>query len=445
MPAVVRRWWLLPLALLLLMVWGPALTGPFQFDDHAVIVQYSAVHSLAAWWDAQPGIRPLLKLSYALNWTLDPAPFGFHLANLLLHALNALLLLAWLRRALPAAAQQQLPIWLPLTALLWLLHPATTEAVTYISGRSVLLSSTFMLAALWVTAGDGRRAPLWAGVFTLLALAVRETAWILPLLLLLVEWLRGRSARVALARTAPAFVLVLLLALAALLEPGHQRMLQTSLGARDLATQLWTQPEAWRWLLQQTLLLQPPNIDPDITVHAGATPLLVAQLVLWLGVAGVALWRVLTVRSWLAGGVLWFFLALAPTNSLLPRLDVANDRHLYLALAGPLLLLLYLVLRRLSHWWRTLTITLLVLAFAAATLSRNLDYTSEVSLWQRTAQQSPGKSRVWNNLGMACKRAGNTECARAAFDQALELDPDNTRAAVNRYFLDEPVDRSLDR
>lgn len=436
MPAVLRRWWLLPLALLILMVWGPALTGPFQFDDHAVIVQYGAVHTLAAWWDAQPGIRPLLKLSYALNWTLDPAPFGFHLVNLLLHALNALLLLAWLRRALPAAAQLQLPIWLPLTALLWLLHPATTEAVTYISGRSVLLSSTFMLAALWVLAGDGRRAPLWAGVFTLLALAVRETAWVLPLLLLLVEWLRGRSARVVLARTAPAFIVVLLLALAALLEPGHQRMLQTSLGARDLATQLWTQPEAWRWLLQQTLMLQAPNIDPDITVHSNATPLLIVQLVLWLGVAGVALWRVLVARSWLAGGVLWFFLVLAPTNSLLPRLDVANDRHLYLALAGPLLLALWLALHRLPQRWRAVPTTLLVLVFAVATYSRNLDYSSEVALWQRTAQQSPGKSRVWNNLGMACQQAGNTECARAAFDQALELDPDNTRAAVNRYFLD---------
>lgn len=439
MPAVLRRWWLLPLALLLLIVWGPALTGPFQFDDHAVIVNYGAVHSLSAWWDAQPGIRPLLKLSYALNWTLDPAPFGFHLVNLLLHALNAVLLLAWLRRVLPAGRQSELPLLAPLATLLWLLHPVTTEAVTYISGRSVLFSSTFMLAALLALAGDHRRAPWWAAVFTLLALAVRETAWVLPLLLLLVEWLRGRSTRVALQRTAPAFVVVVLLALAALLEPGHQRMLQVSLGARDLGTQLWTQPEAWRWLLQQALLLQAPNMDPDIPVRTGATPLLIAQLLLWLGVAAVALWRVLAARSWLAGGVLWFFLVLAPTNSLLPRLDVANDRHLYLALAGPLLAAVFLAmhgLRRVRAPIPAVVAVLVLLAFAAATFSRNLDYTSEVSLWQRTAQQSPGKSRVWNNLGMACQQAGDTECARAAFDQALELDPDNTRAAVNRYFLD---------
>lgn len=435
MPAVLRRWWLLPL--LLLIVWGPALTGPFQFDDDQVIVDYNAVHSLSAWWDAQPGIRPLLKLSYALNWTLDPAPFGFHLVNLLLHGLNAALLLAWLRRVLPRAQQQALPLLVPLAALLWLLHPVTTEAVTYISGRSVALSSTFMLAALWVLAGDRRGATWWAALFTALALAVRETAWVLPVLLLLAEWLRGRSAGAAVRRVAPAFATVLLLAGGALLEPSHQRMLGKSLAAHDTVTQLWTQADAYCWLWAQTLLLQAPNIDPDLPVHHAATPALIVQLLLWLALAGGALWQVLRTRSWLAGGVLWFFLALAPTNSLLPRLDVANDRHLYLALSGPLLVLCFVLLHGLrQRGWRSEPVAVaLVLFFALATFSRNLDYTSEVSLWQRTAQQSPGKSRVWNNLGMACRQAGDTDCARAAFDQALRLDPDNTRAAANRYFL----------
>ena len=50
-----------------------------------------------AWAASLPGLRPLLKLSYALNWSLDPGPFGFQLVHLALHAANAVL--AW--RLLP--------------------------------------------------------------------------------------------------------------------------------------------------------------------------------------------------------------------------------------------------------------------------------------------------------------------------------------------------------
>ena len=42
----------------------------------------------------------------------------------------------------------------------------------------------------------------------------------------------------------------------------------------------------------------------------------------------------LRARPWITFGVLWFFLQLAPTNSIVPRLDVANDRQLYLASWG---------------------------------------------------------------------------------------------------------------
>jgi len=44
-----------------------AFDAGFQFDDWNVIVHESRVHTLAAWWASMPAIRPLLKLSYALN------------------------------------------------------------------------------------------------------------------------------------------------------------------------------------------------------------------------------------------------------------------------------------------------------------------------------------------------------------------------------------------
>jgi len=433
MMALLRRWWWLPLpALLLCLAWGPALVGPFQFDDHAVIVEYSVVHSLPAWWDAQPGLRALLKLSYALNWAVSPQPFGFHLVNLCIHAANTTLLLLWLRRVLPAGNR----FLAPFAALLWCLHPATTEAVTYISGRSVSLSALCMLAALYTLASDTRRAPLWAALFTALAMLVRETAWILPALLWLVEWLRGGDARTAWLRVAPALAVVIAALLFFLGEPHHRAMLSTSLAARDFSTQLWTQVEAWKYFALQSQLYHAPNIDPDLRPQTAATPALLLQLTGLLLAIAVATWHTWRTRSWIAGGVLWFVLLLLPTNSLLPRLDVANDRHLYLPLAGLVTALLMALFRRNETRWQPAMVAVFALALAAQTLLRNLDYVDEVSLWQRTVQQSPQKSRAWDNLGMACMRAGNTACARAAWTRALAINPEDKQAAVNLYFFE---------
>ena len=68
---------------------------------------------------------------------------------------------------------------------------------------------------------------------------------------------------------------------------------------------------------------------------------------------------------------------------------------------------------------------------AASTVLRNLDYRSEVALWESAAARSPGKGRVWNNLGFARQQAGDLRGAREAYERAIALDPQDYRAQVN--------------
>lgn len=430
-----QRWLPFVIVALVGLAWATALAGPFQFDDHNVIVGYTPVHSLAAWWESLPGLRPLLKLSYALNWTWSPAPYGFHLFNVLVHLLNTALLAAWALRALPLAPRA---VWL--LAALWALHPVQTEAVTYIAGRSVSLSTTFLFAGLLLLARGGRTAPWTVALCTALALGVRETAWVFPLLFALAGWLRGASPRELLRDVGPAFAVVVLAALAFLVEPHYRRMIEISFAQRDLAAQLRGQVLAHVWLLGQ-LLAFAPNIDPDLRLPPAWTPRLVLQALLLSSLFLLALWRVLRTRSWLAAGLLWYALCLLPTNGLMPRVDLASERHLYPALAGPLwsLLLLAQVRRRLapplSARLAPWAAGALLLLLAFATLQRNEDYRSELALWARTAQQSPQKARPWNNLGMACREAGDPECASAAFARAMALDPEDPKPVLNLYFL----------
>jgi Flp pilus assembly protein TadD len=114
---------------------------------------------------------------------------------------------------------------------------------------------------------------------------------------------------------------------------------------------------------------------------------------------------------------------------LLARADAVNDRQLYLASIGPLALagLGVALLPR----WRAAAVIALAAMLGAATVARNHDYRSEVALWSDTVRKSPGSARAWNNLGYACQLAGRREEARAAYERALALDPDDFRARIN--------------
>ena len=73
-----------------LLAYATSFAGGFQFDDWNVIVEEPRVQTLGAWWQSLPAIRPLLKLTFALNLQSGLGLFGFHLVNVLVHAGAAL-------------------------------------------------------------------------------------------------------------------------------------------------------------------------------------------------------------------------------------------------------------------------------------------------------------------------------------------------------------------
>jgi tetratricopeptide (TPR) repeat protein len=418
------------------LAYASALAAGFQFDDFNIIVDNPAVHGLAAWWDGMPGIRPLLKLSYTLNWLADPGPVGFHAVNVLLHLLNVALV--WrLTGHLPVPAgweQGSRAIRVRLLAtLLFALHPIQTESVTYVSGRSMSLMAAFGLAGLlaWLEAPARNRPGLWRMLAILLlaaALLTKEVAVALPLTLLLF-----RQHERPLARYAP---LVLSgLALAALFGLfGYQRLLSEP-APRDLAANLLSEANALYYLLGQLFQPHALNIDPVLPELAGWSLLSAAQ-VAGLAVAIAAAWLARARLPWLSFAVGWFIILLLPTHSLIPRVDLASERHLYLAGLGPYWLA-SLALTALPGRvaWRAMVLAL-ALAGIAFTHLRNLDYRDEISLWRQTTGIDPGNARAWNNLGWAYLLAGRENEARQAFKRTLALEPGHDKARRNLHYLD---------
>ncbi len=148
------------------LAYSNSFTGPFIFDDAVAIQRNPQIRSLIPYKlpsDGPTAIsgRPVVIFSFALNYAisrLDVVPY--HVANLLIHLLAALLLYAVVRRTLLrrdrfAASATALS---GLIAAIWIAHPLGTQAVTYLCQRCESLASLFFLAAIYcvIRAAEGR-------------------------------------------------------------------------------------------------------------------------------------------------------------------------------------------------------------------------------------------------------------------------------------------------
>lgn len=182
-------------------VYAPAFEGPFVWDDELLISRdevatlqplptyFSRAYWLATDTQAAPSYyRPLTLLSLAVDHAVHRGnPAGFHLTNLLLHGLNAVLVLALGRRlgaGLPSAL---------VAALLFAWFPRLSEAVAWISGRTDLLAAFFSLLALLVALGKRRERTWFASVLLLLAISSKEVALAAALAIGWYTWREGRA------------------------------------------------------------------------------------------------------------------------------------------------------------------------------------------------------------------------------------------------------------
>jgi hypothetical protein len=103
----------------------------------------TAPHGLRMIWSSMPVSRyyPLTLTSFWVQrrlWGLDPMPY--HLVNIALHAINALLVFLVLRRLRVPGAM--------LAALVWLLHPVNVESVAWVTELKNTQSGFFFFSAI---------------------------------------------------------------------------------------------------------------------------------------------------------------------------------------------------------------------------------------------------------------------------------------------------------
>jgi len=189
------------LLVLTLAAYGPALRAGFIWDDdHHVTANRCIVGPLgfrAIWTTSSAVYYPLVLTSFWIEhaiWGLNP--FFFHLVNILMHGMNAVIL--WrvlLRLEVPGA-------WFG--AALWALHPVQVESVAWVTELKNAQSCLFYLLAIlfflkWrAVVGKHEKAILdyaLAILFAVLAILSKASTVMLPLVLALCWWWKERNWR----------------------------------------------------------------------------------------------------------------------------------------------------------------------------------------------------------------------------------------------------------
>lgn len=142
-------------------VYGGIFDYPFVFDDVSHIVEKVKVRFLSDFVSLKTILRSreIVNLTFVVNYVLGGTEvFGYHLVNVLIHILNGvvvyflslLIFRGIVRRSNKDEAYDDKWIFLAalFTALLFVVHPIQTQAVTYTIQRYASMAALFYMAAV---------------------------------------------------------------------------------------------------------------------------------------------------------------------------------------------------------------------------------------------------------------------------------------------------------
>jgi tetratricopeptide (TPR) repeat protein len=429
------EFWLWTIGLLVALfaafeVYGPALHGPFLFDDSYLPMNVPGfAHNPFIVW--LRGTRPLLMASYFVNERLAGTDTAqYHEWNVLIHFLNALLVYFIVRKLLQlASAPANLALF---AAGLFLLHPLQTETAAYIAGRSDGLSSFFCFGAFALFLYRRSQAITWPvalGVVALFgaAMATKENTVVLPALLLLTDyfWNPGFSFA-GIRRNWRLYGLM-----AAGSAIGAVKVIQVLTAAssagfrvKDLSwyDYLFTQFRVFFIYLRLFLFPIGQTVDYDFSIsHTIVEHGAIFGLIGILALLAAAIYyrRRYPLACY---GFLVFVILLAPTSSLIPIKDPIAERRVYLPMIGLLLMAIDLI-RRVPIKPTALAAALgaVLLIAAALTYRRSIVWSGAIPLWEDAVQKSPTKARAHFQLAFAFYQANLCHEAEAEYQKASQL------------------------
>ena len=432
------------LVMLTLAAYLPAMRGGFVFDDPLLITENRLVKArdgLYRFWFTT-NAADYYPVTWSLLWAqwrfFGDNPTGYHVVNILLHAVDAVLVWVVLRRLNIRGA------WV--AGLVFAIHPVNVATVAWASEQkntlSMLLSLVAILLYLKFDEQPRWRWHVFSLVAFLLALLSKSAVVALPFVLLACVWWRhGIVTRKDLFRCLPFLGLSLVLGLVTLWFHFHHVLklnpVQTTGFLSRLAAAGWV---PWFYLCKAIVPLNLTVIYPKWEIDASRW---ISYLPGFVLVASFTLfwWKRNAWGRPLLFALGYFVVMLFPVLGLFDQsfyqYSLVADHWQYYSIIGLIALMVAAVdkiFHRVGGRGRVVGVLssgVVLAVLAAATWTRASVYAQGETLWQDNVTKNPRAWLAHNNLGIALLDAGRIQEAIGCFEHAARIKPHYAQAHYN--------------
>jgi tetratricopeptide (TPR) repeat protein len=426
-----------------LAVYMPAFHNGFVSDD-VLITKNPAIRAgdglYRIWFTTElPDYYPLSWSVWWFQWRMfGTSATGYHVVNVVLHAINAVLVWIVLRRLnVPGA-------WL--AGLVFAVHPVNVATAAWISEQKNTLSMLFYaVTILLYLRFEEKPRWQWYGLSLaafLLALLSKTAVVMLPVVLLLLAWwqrgkIRGKDGL----RTVPFFVLSLVLGLVTI-SFQHAHVLNKVPARADgfVAHLLAAGWVPWFYLAKALLpvnlaMTYPKSIFNPLQwdSYVPGTMLVASFALFW--------WKRRTWGAPLLFGLGYFLVMLFPVLGFIDqafyRATLVADHWQYYSIVGVIALVVVAGLKVSRDFGRRgreigVLVSVAILGMLSTLSWRRADiYRDDETLWLDNLTKNPTSWLANYNLGVAAWKAGRVEEAIGRYRQVLRLRPDYNDARNN--------------
>jgi protein O-mannosyl-transferase len=436
------------------VLYANTLKSPFLFDDQAHITENAhirmtefALQPIAdAAFESPLPERPVANISFALNYFFHQYNVtGYHLTNIAIHILSAIFLFLLLRNTLA------LPIFkdkfkhsqfLAFTAaLLWMLHPVQTQAVSYIVQRMTSMAVMFYIMSIYfyvkgrLAYKSGRRGWPWffgCVLAAILSFGCKEISATLPFFILFYDWfffgdLKAVWLRKRLFFIIAAFAVFLILSLLYISpEPVRQIAVEHQRWGFSVGERIMTEFRVIIFYIGLLIFPSPArlNLDHDFIISTSLLnpPQTLISIIIILGLI-LSAFICAKKHRLISFCILWFFGNLFIESSFI-GIELVYEHRLYLPSMFAVFAFVCLIWNFLKpNLLRAFVFILAASLLFAATFARNKVWADEVQLWQDSAAKSPDKPRPNYNLATALYERKDYPQAINYYNKTLQLDP----------------------
>jgi len=460
------------LAILITLIYSNTFLSPWHFDDNSNIVKNANIHltdlqpksvlkTFYFWNDDTKLYRPAANLSFGLNWYFGQEKvFGYHLVNTIIHIITAFflyLVCLTILQSKPAAHWSVEKYYIAFfAAALWAAHPIQTQAVTYIVQRMTSLAAMFSIISIYyylqarITNNTQKRILLFlvSFLFFLLAFSTKETGFLLPGSIVLIEWIFFSTQRVR--PNIKTLVVYFASTLLLLLFLGWfiQLFLKINLfhllsvkGDRlfSVPERLMTEPRVLIFYLSQICypLSNRFSLEHDFSISTSLTsPWTTLPAIIFI--LGILFFSIIKRKKYplLSFAILFYFYNHLIESTII-LLELVFEHRNYLP-SFFLFLPIVACAAKARQYYRVQksslavlmhsSLIILLIFFAAGTYTRNIVWKTNKSILIDSIHKAPDKSRPYHNLASyLLRKEGDVDKALELYNTALTKQPERTR------------------